>query len=176
MRIKCIGCNQILHISEFYKHKDGVHGVLARCKKCVKVQRSKNYEYRRTDHKFVQAERNRGMEKYHRLDYKDASREKMQDPMRKLKHRIRCAAHNLLKKKVSSSELLGCSYEEFYKHMESKFASGMNWHNIGEWHIDHIVPLAWCNTEEELFIYSHYSNLQPLWGIDNMIKGDRFIG
>jgi hypothetical protein len=176
MKIKCIGCNEALHISEFYKHKAGVHGVLARCKKCVKLQRSKNYEYRIADPKFVQSERQRGREKYARLNYKEINREKMQDPARKLKHRIRTAAYSLLNKRVNSSTLLGCSHDEFFKYIESKFKKGMSWDNMNEWHLDHIVPLSWCSTNEELFIYSHYSNIQPLFAIDNLRKSDNYIG
>jgi hypothetical protein len=52
----------------------------------------------------------------------------------------------------------------------------MSWNNMNEWHLDHIVPLSWCDTNEELFIYSHYSNIQPLFAIDNLKKSDNYIG
>jgi hypothetical protein len=176
VKIKCIGCNEALNISEFYKHKAATCGVLARCKKCVKVQRSNNYKNKITDIKFVESERKRGREKYARLNYKEINREKMKDPARKLKHRIRTAAYSLLNKKVNSSALLGCSHDEFFKHIESKFKNGMSWDNMSEWHLDHIVPLSWCSTNEELFIYSHYSNIQPLFAVDNIRKSDNYIG
>jgi hypothetical protein len=85
MEIKCIGCKNTLSLSNFYKHKSGEHGVLHRCKKCVKIQRSKNYEERTVDPCFIEAERQRGREKYARLNYKDISRKKMQDPSKRLK-------------------------------------------------------------------------------------------
>ena len=176
MEIECIGCKNTLSLSNFYKHKSGVHGILHRCKACVKIQRSKNYEERIGDPCFVKAEQQRGREKYARLNYKDANRKKMQDPARKLKHRIRTAAYSLLNKRVNSSTLLGCSHDEFFKYIESKFVNGISWNNMSEWHLDHIVPLNWCNTNEELFIYSHYSNIQPLFAIDNLRKSDNYIG
>jgi disulfide oxidoreductase YuzD len=112
MEIECIGCKNTLSLSNFYKHKAGVYGILHRCKKCIKIQRSKNYEERTGDPCFVKAEQQRNREKYVRLNYKDINREKMQDPARKLKHRIRTAAYSLLNKKINSSTLLGCSHNE----------------------------------------------------------------
>ena len=37
---------------------------------------------------------------------------------------------------------LGCSIQELKRHLERQFAAGMSWDNYGEWHIDHIRPLA----------------------------------
>ena len=49
----------------------------------------------------------------------------------------------------------------------------MNWENRGLWHIDHIIPLATAKTEDEIIRLNHYTNLQPLWAIDNLKKGTR---
>jgi len=57
--------------------------------------------------------------------------------------------------------------------MEAKFVDGMNWDNIGEWHIDHIIPLSSAETEQEIIKLCHYTNLQPLWAFDNISKGNR---
>jgi hypothetical protein len=52
----------------------------------------------------------------------------------------------------------------------------MNWENQGEWHIDHIRPCASFNldNEEERYQCFHYTNLQPLWTEDNLIKSDKY--
>jgi hypothetical protein len=51
----------------------------------------------------------------------------------------------------------------------------MSWDNYGEWHIDHIKPLALAHTEEETYKLCHYTNLQPLWAIENLQKGSQTI-
>lgn len=71
---------------------------------------------------------------------------------------------------------LGCSIAELKVHLESKFRIGMSWDNYGtKWHIDHIVPLASFDlaNREQLLKACHYTNLQPLWAEDNLVKGDR---
>lgn len=75
-------------------------------------------------------------------------------------------------KKAKSTTILGCSFPQFKKHIEEKFVDGMTWLNHGEWHIDHIKPLSTANTEEEVLKLNHYTNLQPLWAVKNLQKGD----
>jgi hypothetical protein len=48
--------------------------------------------------------------------------------------------------------------------------------NYGEWHVDHIRPcssfdLSIPSEQEKCF---HFSNLQPLWAIDNLRKSDKY--
>jgi len=73
-------------------------------------------------------------------------------------------------------ELLGCSLSELVRHLESKFLPGMSWDNRNQWHVDHIKPLcAFDLTDpEQQAAAFHYSNLQPLWALDNMRKGGRW--
>jgi hypothetical protein len=65
-------------------------------------------------------------------------------------------------------------YEKFRFYIESLFKEGMTWDNYGEWHLDHITPISWANSEEEIYKLNHYSNFQPLWSIDNLSKGNRY--
>jgi hypothetical protein len=67
--------------------------------------------------------------------------------------------------------LLGCNFDFFINYLFINFQDGMSFENHGEWHIDHIVPLAKCKTKEEIIKCCHYTNLQPLWAIDNLKKG-----
>ncbi len=73
----------------------------------------------------------------------------------------------------SLSEYLGCSFEELKQYLETRFESGMSWENHGEWHIDHVIPLASVDltNPKELARVCHYSNLQPLWADENIRKG-----
>ena len=78
-------------------------------------------------------------------------------------------------KKTKTYEILGCDFETLKKHFEKQFTKGMTWDNQGEWHIDHIIPLATATTEEEVIKLNHYTNLQPLWSIDNLSKKDKIV-
>ena len=79
--------------------------------------------------------------------------------------------HKTWYKGVSTEQLLGVSFEIAKKHLEKQFTKGMSWDNYGEWHIDHIIPLASAPNEIELRKLCHYTNLQPLWAFDNISKG-----
>lgn len=76
-------------------------------------------------------------------------------------------------KSTRTHEMLGCDYSHLVLHLESQFKDGMTWENRGEWHIDHIIPLASAKTEEEIIALCHYTNLQPLWAFENLSKGAR---
>lgn len=77
------------------------------------------------------------------------------------------------KKCLTTIKILGCTIPEFKKHIESKFLQGMSFENMGEWHIDHKIPLATAKTKDDIIELCHYTNLQPLWKIDNLKKGHR---
>lgn len=78
------------------------------------------------------------------------------------------------KKHKSILPLLGCSIDEFRLHLESKFQPNMTWENRGfkGWHIDHIKPLADFDLTDSNQLESacHYTNLQPLWWRENLVK------
>jgi hypothetical protein len=76
------------------------------------------------------------------------------------------------KKKKHTMEYLGCSIEKLREHLEKQFTAGMSWENQGIWHVDHVRPCSSFNlaTEEEKHKCFHYTNLQPLWGDENMSK------
>ena len=89
-----------------------------------------------------------------------------------LRKRLRGAVMKNYKSK-KTMELLGCTIEEFKKYLESKFTKGMTWDKI---HIDHIKPCIsfdLTNPEEQAKCF-HYTNLQPLWAIDNLKKGAKY--
>ncbi len=70
-------------------------------------------------------------------------------------------------------EFLGCTIVDLRSHLESQFTTGMTWENQGTWHIDHRRPCASFDftDPEQLRMCWHWSNLQPLWGAENMSKG-----
>lgn len=68
--------------------------------------------------------------------------------------------------------IVGYSSDELLKHLESRFKRGMSFDNYGEWHIDHIIPVAAFDFASELdpdFVKCwSLTNLQPLWAKENM--------
>lgn len=62
--------------------------------------------------------------------------------------------------------------------MYIQFETEMNWENQGIWHIDHIIPIKYFDSNYDLTdvkiqkIVFHYLNLQPMWGKENIVKSD----
>lgn len=81
-------------------------------------------------------------------------------------------------KAARTMELIGCSLEALRLHLESKFLPGMTWENHGKkgWHIDHERPCASFDLTDpaQQRACFHFTNLQPLWWMDNHKKGSRF--
>jgi hypothetical protein len=100
----------------------------------------------------------------------------LKNPLHKLKRLLRDRIKKAIKRTYlegSGIKNLGCTVADLKMYLESLFQPGMTWDNYGlrGWHIDHIVPLASAKTSDELAKLCHYSNLQPLWWIDNLKKG-----
>lgn len=74
------------------------------------------------------------------------------------------------KKRSKSFEILGCTWPEFKAHIERQFLPGMTWENRHLWQIDHITPLATAETEADVIALNHFTNLRPLWAVDNLAK------
>ncbi len=74
---------------------------------------------------------------------------------------------------------LGCTISELKFYIEGKFKDGMNWENYGHdsWHVDHIIPLSFFDlSDRQQFLKAcHYSNLQPMWAIENLRKSKKLI-
>ena len=79
-------------------------------------------------------------------------------------------------KSASTETLVGCSMDELRDHLESQFTDGMTWDNYGEWHVDHIKPCSMFDfsVDSHQFECFHYTNMQPLWAIDNYKKGNKY--
>lgn len=102
------------------------------------------------------------------------------DPCFRMKKLLRLRLYGALKgqaKNGSAVRNLGCSLEDFKRHIESLWKEGMTWDNWTHkgWHIDHIVPLSSFDLtkEEQILKAVHYTNLQPLWWHENMSKGNK---
>lgn len=73
--------------------------------------------------------------------------------------------------------ITGWSVAELVAHLEALFEPGMTLENWGEWQIDHIIPVARVDFEDEddaaFKAVWALSNLAPLWAFDNNQKHDR---
>ncbi len=73
--------------------------------------------------------------------------------------------------------LLGCSIDRLLCHLEYQFNDKMTWHNntLDGWHVDHIVPCDYFDLKNPIHQRRcfHWSNLQPLWGKENMSKNNK---
>ena len=127
-------------------------------------------------------QKSKGNKREYRKHYERERRK--HDPEYKLKYVLNRRLYKILKNKnikrdKRSMELLGCTSEELKNHLESQFKKGMSWRNYGKfgWHIDHIIPCASfdLSDSEQQKICFHYTNLQPLWAIENIKKGKRTL-
>jgi alkylated DNA nucleotide flippase Atl1 len=107
-------------------------------------------------------------------------REKVDSEFRLLQ-RIRGRISAVLKggkKNSSTLKLIGCTLPELKAHLEKQFKTGMSWSNYGEWHVDHIRPCASFNFNDPASLCDcfHYTNLQPMWKLDNIKKNSNWEG
>lgn len=95
-------------------------------------------------------------------------------------HKMRLLLRNRLNAAIagrhrnsSAITLLGCPLDAFISYIEERFSVGMTWENWGEWHLDHIKPLASFDLfdEDQLREACHFTNMRPLWATDNYKKG-----
>ena len=82
-----------------------------------------------------------------------------------------------MRKNNKTFKMVGCTPKFLKEYLEKKFKQGMTWknHTVHGWHVDHIIPLSKAKTSEDVEKLMHYTNLQPLWAKDNIIKKDKLI-
>lgn len=103
-------------------------------------------------------------------------RRKREDPS----YRMKCNISNKIRSCFRSGHgvftRLGYSREDLRQHLERQFTDGMSWSNYGEWHIDHIKPQSLFDFTKERDVIDCWSlsNLQPLWGIENIMKSNKY--
>ena len=161
--------------------KDGLYYICKECRKPITkaynkenrskmLESSKNWRLNNPDYKFNSAEYQRERRKTDLL------------------FRLRLNIGSLIlisfkktktEKSYKTIDILGCSIEEFRKHIEKQFLKWMTWENHGgknssigfneKWDLDHIIPISSAKSLEEVYLLNHYSNFQPLCSRYNRI-------
>lgn len=177
---QCSKCGQNKPVRAFYR-KSSVKscGLTAACKDCLREPARIVAANWRQANPGRTAQNTRNYRDRNRVRIREEERQRRaSDPVFRFVKNARTRIYLALKKgpKYAKTEsLVGCSFDQLLGLMEFHFLPGMSWENYGQWHVDHIKPCAIFNLsdpaqQQECF---HYSNLQPMWGEDNMRKGAR---
>jgi hypothetical protein len=142
------------------------------CKSC---ENEINYQ-RKKERRKINPQYDKELKAY---DVKRKRKKEKEDTMSGFIQKMRQMIRKALKrggytKKSRTYEILGAEYEFVRNYIQNLFVDGMTWDNYGEWEYDHIIPISSGKTEEEVIKLCHYSNLQPLWKLDNRLKGNKF--
>lgn len=138
-------------------------GLSSKCSVCRKLEYEARKEYILYKKKLIHNDKYKN-DKFYRLVYTIRGR---------IRNSLSIYLKNGEKKSKHSEDILGCSWEEFKTHIESQFLDWMSWDNFGDvcgdspdyncsWDLDHIIPVSWAQTNNELYALNHWSNFQPL--------------
>jgi len=160
---KCCTCKKWHPLTNYNKSCSHWDQLRNDCKNCLVVWRKKNRRELNRKHLIYERER------------------KKIDPEFKLKKTLRSRLGTALRSKNAKKlhrtiKLIGQTPAFVRVYLEKQFTEGMSWDNHGEWHIDHRKPCREFNlqNEDEQRKCFHYTNLQPLWGPENLAKGGYF--
>ena len=130
------------------------------CKKCTKKYRTENY---------LELEKKKAKEKYH------------SNPTYRLQSVISTHVWSSLRglnkiKDRSFKEYIGLTKQEFRDYIQSLMTDKMTWDNYGTyWVIQHIIPRAWGETEEDVYKLNYHKNLMPYEFSPNASLSDNII-
>jgi hypothetical protein len=152
----CFCCGNLKSSSEYISDKTKKDGLCHLCKKC----------------------------------YNEKRRIGRLDPLNKLKQTLRNtirgsftrACEGTFSKSKRTLNVLGCDFKFFHSYIKKQFVNWMNDFNHGfceeseyncKYHLDHIIPISYAKTEDEVYLLNHWSNFQPMCGKRNMEKLDK---
>lgn len=192
---KCKGCGLEKPLVMFNKDSAGKNGLKSRCKECQNKAARNHYYDNQEKYQIMSKEWTLNNTQKHKNSQKEWRKNNPnyinqyqkqrleEDVIYKITHNLRSRTYDIFKKKglvkdKTSIELVGIEGDKLIKYIESKWTEGMNWENYGkdvenQWSIDHIIPLSLANTIEEIKKLCHYTNLQPMWHIDNIKKQNK---
>ena len=188
---RCSRCKTYKDLAMYGKNKSTVDGATRYCKPCISGYRkdAKNKKSIRKAQReyYINNIKNNEerLEEYRVSNRARYNRRYREDVLFKLKVNLRNRLNMAIKNNQKSGSAvsdLGCSIEELKSYLESKFYSNpendqqMTWDNWGKgenkWNIDHILEFRHVDLEDKAMLrkINHFTNLQPLWQIDHVIK------
>lgn len=189
----CSKCKEEKDLEFFHKDKTKKSGLVCCCKSCKKIA-TKKYYSNNTKKCILKSSKwkkeNRKQNSIHSKKWAKNNRQHINSYVQdkankninfKLAGNLRSRLSEALKKGYKSGSAvkdLGCTINQLKDWLERQFMSGMTWENYGnkegQWSIDHAYPLSLVDlTKKELLLpVVHYTNLQPLWNIDNVRKSN----
>jgi hypothetical protein len=184
---QCNTCGISKELSEFSKRSDRSSGYKSNCILC---ERNRNKEYyknniekeklRKKEYSVVRYALNPAKVKLETRKWTKTNR--IKNPSSRMIESVRTRVYEFLKrnnitKRNKTFEIVGCTPEFLKEYLANLFIEDMSWENYGRngWSIDHIIPLSSVSTKEEIYKLCYYTNLQPLWERDNIIKGNKIF-
>lgn len=187
----CTSCFKNKTVENFNKKSSSKDGTSNSCKECCSLKYKEYYQANKDSIKEKVKSWNKDNPDKRRvtnLKYSKNNKEAIQK-YRLQYERARYKNDNLFRFKKSLSSLvnktirdrgftknrktlsiLGCDIDFLLEYLSSQFLDGMTWDNYGSWEIDHIYPISKAKIEEDILILNHYTNLRPLWRVDNRNK------
>lgn len=180
---RCSICKEIKSRSEFDPHI-GFDGLYSQCKLCER-------QTHKTD-KAKDLRKIRNQLDNYKLQNREYQRKRKQDPIYRLNSNFSSLLARTLKKYTQSKvvkgfqhweDLVGYTLNDLINHLESQFYKdyNMSWDNYGTyWHVDHIIARSLFTVnelgDEEFKKCWDLTNLQPLYGPDNLKKSNKLLG
>ena len=171
----CKNCGIEKELDEFHiqtKSKDGHRNV---CKKCRKNETKIYYTRHKKAYNIMSAKWNRD----NKTRRREICKRHKQKPYIRFKEAIRHRIYMFMKSKSvkknnKTFNIVGLDPEKLRFYIEKQFVDNMSWENYGKWHVDHKIPLSSARNKEEINKLCYYTNLQPMWLLDNLKKGKKY--
>jgi hypothetical protein len=177
---QCKVCGETKDESGFTRVTGNKYGLDSKCKECKSIANRKGYIQNKEKITQKRLERKEDKTKYD-IEYKRNRRKG--DILYKISDNI---SRNLRKaltkggyrKGSRTGEIVGLDWVEFKEWIERNWEDGMSWENygqgVGRWNIDHTIPQCSGDSEDEIVRLNHWTNLKPMWAVQNASKNGKY--
>jgi hypothetical protein len=171
--VYCTKCKTTKKNTEFRTYARSSTGYFNTCNSCWKPSEWNTEKQRMAERRYVLNNPDKIREKYKRQS---------KNPNRIIRHRLNkritlALQTENIRKSNKTHTFIGCDIEYLKKWLEFQFNNNICWENIGEWHIDHVIPCSNYDltNEEQQKLCFNWQNLRPCLAKENIQKGDKII-